>query len=140
MLINVGLALLGNAVGLLVANWVLDDMSMSAGAFFIAVGIFTLAMIILQPLVVKMSFRYAQALGGSSALIATFVALIITTLITDDMDINGAVTWLAATVIVWAVSMLGGLFLPWLLLRHSRYGRQGAQNAPAAAAQGKTWS
>jgi putative membrane protein len=137
MLINIGLSLAGNALGLLVANWVLDDMSMTWQAFLIAVAIFTVAMFILRPLVVKMSLKYAQALGGSSALIATFLALIITTLITSDMDINGAVTWLAATVIVWVVSMLGGLFLPWLLLRNSKYGRSPPAAAPPAAS---TWS
>ena len=64
-MINLGLSLLGNAFGLLVANWVLDDMSMTWEAWLIAVLIFTGAMIILQPLVLKMSLRYGTALGGA---------------------------------------------------------------------------
>src|SRR6478735_2172746 len=110
-MINLGLSLLGNALGLLVANWVLDDMSMTWEAWLIAVLIFTGAMIILQPLILKMSLRYGTALGGSSALISTFFALLITTLITNDLNIDGATTWLLATVIVWLVSMVVGLLL-----------------------------
>ena len=140
-MINLGLSLLGNALGLLVANWVLDDMSMTWEAWLIAVLIFTGAMIILQPLVLKMSLRYGTALGGSSALISTFFALLITTLITNDLNIDGATTWLLATVIVWLVSMLGGLFLPWLLLRHSKYARNPTRAmSNEVSAQTKTWS
>src|SRR6478736_955619 len=112
-MINLGLSLLGNAFGLLVANWVLD----------------------------KMSLRYGTALGGSSALISTFFALLITTLITNDLNIDGATTWLLATVIVWLVSMVGGLFLPWILLRHSKYARNPTRAmSNEVSAQTKTWS
>lgn len=141
LLINLGLSLLGNALGLLVANAVLDDMSMTWQAWLIAVLIFTGAMIILQPLVLKMSLRYGTALGGSSSLISTFFALLITTLVTEGLDIDGALTWLLATVIVWAVSMLGGLFLPWILLRNSKYARNPARAmSNEVSAQTKTWS
>ena len=43
MLIRIGIALLGNALGLWVASLVLDDMSVSGTAFLIAVAIFLLA-------------------------------------------------------------------------------------------------
>src|SRR5262245_15691464 len=140
-MINLGLSLLGNALGLLVANWVLDDMSMTWQAWLIGVLIFTGAMILLQPLVLKMALRYGNALSGGSALVATFFALLVTALITDDLNIDGAWTWVLATVIVWVVSMLGGLFLPWILLRNSKYARNPTRAmSNEVASQTKTWS
>ena len=65
----------------------------------------------------------------------------ITTLITNDLNIDGATTWLLATVIVWLVSMVGGLFLPWILLRHSKYARNPTRAmSNEVSAQTKTWS
>ena len=59
----------------------------------------------------------APALRGGVALIATLVGLIITTLVSDGLSIDGAVTWIAATVIVWLVSLLGVFVLPMIFLK-----------------------
>ena len=133
MLINLGLSLLGNAVGLVVAAWLLDDMALGTSGFIIAVALFTLASVILRPLIVKISMTHAAALGGSSALISTLVALIITDLVSDSLNISGFVTWVLATVIVWAVAMIGAFVLPFIFLRNRNDAGQG--QAPAA----KTW-
>jgi putative membrane protein len=135
LLINIGLSLLANAVGLIVAASVLDDMGLGASGFIIAVLIFTGVMIIVRPMITKMALTHAQALGGSSALIAVLVGLIVTTIVSDSMTIDGAVTWVMATVIVWAATLLGGLLLPWLLLRKHRENKQ----ANAGASGARTW-
>ena len=57
------------------------------------------------------------ALRGGVALIATLVGLFVTTLVTDGLSIEGATTWVAATVIVWFVSVLGVLLLPLILVK-----------------------
>jgi uncharacterized membrane protein YvlD (DUF360 family) len=51
------------------------------------------------------------------ALIATLVALIVTDLISDGLNISGVGTWIAATVIVWLASLLAGFILPFLGLK-----------------------
>jgi uncharacterized membrane protein YvlD (DUF360 family) len=132
MLINVGLALLGNALGLIVAAWLLDDMALGASGFIIAVALFTLVEVIVQPLIVKISLSSAAALAGSSALIATLVGLIVTNIVSDSMSIKGFVTWLLATVIVWGVSMLGAFLLPLIFLRNRRDAGENTQGS-------KTW-
>ena len=110
-------ALAGNAVGLLVAGLVLDDMDIDATSFIVAVLIFTVVLALLQPfIVVQLRRRAASALGGV-ALIATFVALVVTDLVSDGFSIDGFVTWVAATVIVWVVSLLAVFILPFLGLR-----------------------
>jgi uncharacterized membrane protein YvlD (DUF360 family) len=133
---RVVLSLLSNALGLVVAASVLDDMWLDASGFVIAVAIFTLLIVLVQPLIVKVSLRSAPALAGSSSLIAVLVALIVTDLVSDGLNIDGGVTWIAATVIVWVVSLLGGLLLPLVLFRKAL----GRDQPGAASPQGpRTW-
>jgi putative membrane protein len=117
MLISFGIRLLANAVGLIVANLVLDDMELNASGFVIAVLIFTVAQLILQPLIVKIAMTNAQALMGATALVTTLVGLIITDLVSDGLSITGFVTWCLATVIVWAAALIAGLLLPLILVK-----------------------
>ena len=117
MLISFGIRLLANAVGLIVANLVLDDMALDASGFVIAVLIFTVAQVILQPLIVKIAMTNANALMGATALVTTLVGLIITDLVSDGMSITGFVTWCLATVIVWAAALIAGLLLPLILVK-----------------------
>ena len=117
LLLRTVLALLGSALGLWVASLLLDDMSISGTAFVIAVVIFTVLTAVLQPLVTKIAVQNAPALQGSSALITTFLGLLITDLISDGLSIDGAVTWILATVIVWLGTMLAGVLLPMFLFK-----------------------
>ena len=52
-----------------------------------------------------------------AALLATLVALIVTDLVSDGLTIDGAGTWIAATVIVWLAALLAAFILPFLGLR-----------------------
>jgi putative membrane protein len=119
LLISAVLYLAANAIGLLVAAAVLEDMSVSGGAFVIAVVIFTLVSVIAQPLLTQMALKNAGALRGSTALIATLVGLIVTDLVSDGLSISGALTWVLATVIVWAAALLAGLLLPLLIVKRA---------------------
>mgnify|MGYP001813677295 FL=1 len=117
LLLRTVLALLGNALGLWVASLVLDDMSISGTAFVLAVVIFTVLTAVLQPLVTKIAMQNAPALQGSSALVTTFLGLLITDLISDGLSIDGALTWILATVIVWLGALLAGVLLPLFLFK-----------------------
>ena len=118
-LARVVLALLGNAIGLIVAAWILDDMSINGTAFVIAVGIFTLIEVLVQPALQKAALRRSDALAGSSALVATFIALVVTALVSDGLQIDGGSTWLYATVIVWLATMLAAWLLPFVLFKRT---------------------
>lgn len=119
MLVNLVITVISNAVGLIVAAAVLDDMTLTASGFFIALAIFTLAMFVVRPMIQKAALKYANVLGGSSALIATLAALIITNLVSDSLSISGLGTWALATVIVWLMSIIGAVVIPWLLARRA---------------------
>jgi putative membrane protein len=119
LLVRTAVLLLANAIGLIVAAAILDGMTLNVSGFIIALVIFTVAVALLQPFFVSSMRRRganAAALGGV-ALIATFVALLVTDLVSDGLDIEGIGTWIAATVIVWAAALLAAFILPFLGLR-----------------------
>ncbi len=111
------IALIANTVGLIVAAWILDDMTLSASSFFLDVIIFTAIVVIGQPFIAKQSLKGGSSLMGASALIASFVALLLTAWLSDGLRISGFTTWLLATVIVWAVALLGGVLLPMVMFK-----------------------
>jgi uncharacterized membrane protein YvlD (DUF360 family) len=116
-LISAALHLAANAIGLLVAALVLDDMSIDGVSFVVAVVIFTVVEVIAQPLIQKIAVKNAHALVGSVALITTFVGLVVTDIISDGLSISGAWTWVLATLVVWLAGMLAGLILPAIFLK-----------------------
>ncbi len=119
LLVRTAVLLAANAVGLIVANLVLSGMDLDVSAFFIALVIFTVAVALMQPFLMSSMRRRgasAAALGGV-ALIATLIALIVTDLVSDGLSIDGVGTWIAATVIVWAASLLAAFILPFLGLK-----------------------
>lgn len=116
-LIRLVLTLIGNALGLWIASLILDDMSLTASGFVIAVVIFTVLAAVLQRLIVKLASERAPALETGSALISTFLALVITTLVSDGLEISGFSTWVIATVLVWILTLIAGILLPMFLLK-----------------------
>ena len=111
------LTLIGNALGLWMASLLLGDMRVSGTAFIIAVVIFTVLTMLLDPLVTKLTAEKAGALAGGSALITTFLGLLLTEIISDGLEITGAVTWVLATVIVWIGALLASVLLPMFLFK-----------------------
>lgn len=99
-------------------------MDMTAGGFLIAVAIFTVAMALALPFLASVLRRRRSAALGGVALIATLAALIVTTIVSDSLSISGVGTWVAAAVIVWAVSLLAGVVLPLLGLKRFLEERQ----------------
>ncbi len=117
LLIGLAISLLGNALGLLAANWFLDGVTLTTSGFVVAVVIFTVVYALAQPFLTQMAVSKVPALRGGVALIATLVGLIVTSLATDGLTISGASTWLVATLIVWIVSLIGTLLLPFILVK-----------------------
>lgn len=116
-LIRLVLLLAGNALGLWITALVLDDVSVSGTAFITAVVIFTVLEFVLQPFVAKMAEEHAPVLERLTSLITTFLALLLTALFSDGLDVDGALAWVLATLIVWLTTMiaafvLGRIFLP----------------------------
>lgn len=111
------LSFIANAVGLIVAATLLEGFTIEGVSFVVAVAFFTLATVVLGPLIVKIALTNASYLMGGIALVTTFVGLVITTIFTDGLAINGVSTWFMATFIVWAFSVIANVILPMLLFK-----------------------
>ena len=119
LLVRTVIVLAGNAAGLIVASLVLDDFEIDVTGFVVSLIIFTIAVALLTPFLASTLRRNqssSAALGGV-ALISTFVALLITDVLSDGVSISGIGNWIAATVIVWLGSLLAMVILPYLGLK-----------------------
>ncbi len=111
------IALLANAIALVVGAQVLEDMSIDGLGVVIAVLIYTGVAVLAEPLIRQMALKSAPALIGSSSLVATLVSLVVTALVSDHLEISGTTTWVLATVLVWAVALAGRMLLPLVLFK-----------------------
>lgn len=109
--------LVASAIGLIVAAWMLAGVTLTASGFLVAVVVFTIAKVILGPLVLKMSLKYARALTGGIALVTTFVGLLVTTWLTSGLTIVGAGSWVMATIVVWLFTVIAILVLPMVMFK-----------------------
>lgn len=116
-LIRTVVYLAAGAVGLILAAALLDDMTLSANGFLVAVIVFGLAQGLMGPFVTAKALRHASVLMGGIGLVTTFIALLVTDLATDSLQIEGATTWFLATLIVWIASVIATLVIPVLLLK-----------------------
>lgn len=117
LLVRIAVAVAANAIGLLVAAALLDGVHLNGAAFVLSVVIFTVVFALLHPfLLVQMRRGRGLAFVGA-ALLATLIALILADVLSDGLTIEGAGTWIAATVIVWLASLLAAFILPFLGLR-----------------------
>jgi uncharacterized membrane protein YvlD (DUF360 family) len=119
LIVRTGILLAANAIGLIVASLVLDGFEIDVTGFIVALVIFTVTLALMTPFLASTLRRNqssSAALGGV-ALIATFVALLITDLLSDGLSVSGIGTWIAATVIVWLGSLLAVFILPYLGLK-----------------------
>jgi hypothetical protein len=66
-----------------------------------------------------MAVKNAPALRGSTALAATLIGLIVTSLVSDGLEIDGTLTWVLATVIVWAAALIAHWILPLIFVKRA---------------------
>ena len=117
LLVRSAIALVANAVGLLIAAALLEGVQLDVGGFAVAVVVFTVVYALIQPFLgVQLRRLGSSALGGVS-LLASLVGLIVTDLVSDGLSIDGIGAWLGAAVIVWAGVLLAAFVLPFLGLR-----------------------
>ena len=109
LLVRIGLAVAANAVALIVAAAVLDGFEINASGFLLSLGIFSLASLLVRPVVGWLVIRWVRPLAGVLALVTTFVVLLITDLFSDGVQIDGALTWILATAIIWLATLFYGI-------------------------------
>jgi putative membrane protein len=110
LIIRLGLALVANAIALLIAGAVLDGVHIDVTSFVFAVVIFSVASLILRPILLFVVVRRVRPLLGVFALVSTFIVLLVTDLLSDGLDIDGALDWVLATAIVWLATVVYEIF------------------------------
>ncbi|OBF62440.1 hypothetical protein A5756_00895 [Mycobacterium sp. 852002-53434_SCH5985345] len=105
------------AIGLLIAAWIVPAVSLSASGFVVAVVVFAAAQAVLSLWILKLPHPYASLFLGGTGLALTIVALILASVLTHGLTIDGVPSWLATTVVVWLVTTIGAITLPELLIR-----------------------
>lgn len=113
------LFILSNAIGLLMAAWLIDGFAIQPLGFVVSVLIFSLVGILLEPFITKMAIRYIPALRGGIALVTVFVGLVITVVFTEGLDISGVSTWILAPLVIWLSVVLAGILLPLVLFKRA---------------------
>jgi putative membrane protein len=101
-LLRAALAAAANAITLLIAAAVLDRFEINALPFIVALAIFTLAVILIKPFVESVAGKYARGATWLAGLVTTYIALLLADILSDGIQIEGVGTWILATLIVWA--------------------------------------
>lgn len=96
----------------------LSGVSLTATGFLWALIVYAITQALLLPFIVASADRRgSMPLAAGAGLISTFAALLVADLITSGLQIEGIGTWFMATFIVWVVSLIGLVIIPWLLIK-----------------------
>ncbi|MGA8045080.1 MAG: hypothetical protein WCA30_02335 [Dermatophilaceae bacterium] len=106
------------ALGIIAAAILVDGVEVTASGFFIVVALYAVVQSVISPFIARVAAKNASALLGGVGIIAALIALIAASLVGDSLTISGGIgTWIAATVVVWLVTALATLLLPWILVK-----------------------
>lgn len=106
------------ALGIIAAAILVDGVEVTASGFFIVVALYAVVQSVISPFIARVAAKNASALLGGVGIIAALIALFAATLVGDSLTISGGIgTWIAATVVVWLVTALATLLLPWILVK-----------------------
>lgn len=114
---SAAVTVVANAIALIVGAVLLEDMGLNATGFVLAVLIFTGVSMLVSPLVRQTALTKAPVLLGSTALVSTLAALIVTAIISDGLRIRGLTTWVLSVIVVWAIGLAGQLLLPLVIFK-----------------------
>jgi uncharacterized membrane protein YvlD (DUF360 family) len=111
-LVNTAVYFVAAAIGLLVADVVLDDLSVTYPIGFVTAAlIFGLIQAILTPFFDSIARKNASVLTGGVGLFSALIALFITATISDNLTVTGFTTWILAALVIWLASMLAAFIL-----------------------------
>ncbi|MBE1285461.1 MAG: hypothetical protein GJ676_19265 [Rhodobacteraceae bacterium] len=103
--------LVGNTAGLILAMLLLPGFTIDPLSILVVVVVFTLAQVVLGPLITKLSEKNVPALMGGIALVIVFFGLILTDMLATGFSIGGISNLLAATLLVWLGALIANVAL-----------------------------
>lgn len=118
-LTRLAVSLASSAVAILLCALLIDRFTLSWGGIVVAVIVFTVAQLLLAPAVTKLVSRYAEGFVGGAGLVSTLLALWIATLPSGGLRIQGAGTWVIATVLMWVFTTAAALIITVVLRKRA---------------------
>jgi hypothetical protein len=116
------------ALGLIVADALLDGFRIQWPrwwGFLICIVVFAIVQSALAPLAHRIAERHAPVLVGGMGIISTLIALVVVVLLpAGGLRIVDLSSWLLGALIVWAITALGSVLLPRMLLRRRHDGSE----------------
>jgi hypothetical protein len=120
-LLRAGIFLASAALGLIVADLILDDFTIVWSRwweFLLCIVIFALVQTVLSWLAEKILHRFLPVLVGGVGILSTLISLLIVVLLpADGIRIDGLVGWIAGGVIVWLIAAIAMIVLSKILLK-----------------------
>ncbi|MGV0786037.1 hypothetical protein ABQF33_03870 [Mycolicibacterium sp. XJ2] len=108
------------AIGLLIASWAVPRVSLSVPGLLIAVVVFAVTQATASWWILQSSHRCTPLFLGGTGLALTIVALVVASVSTHGLTIDGVESWVATTVVVWLVTTIGAITLPEVLIRNGK--------------------
>lgn len=116
-LLRIVVLLVSWAIGLLIAALIVPEVSSSVSGFTVAVVVFAVTQAVLSVPILNWQHRCTPLLLGGMGLVLTVVALILASVLTRGLTIDGFASWLTTTLVVWLVTTIGAITLPELHIR-----------------------
>lgn len=107
---SVAISAAANALSLAFAAWIFDRFNIRLGWFVVAIILFTALTVALRGIVVRTVDRFVRGYTILGGLALTFLGLLLTDVVvpSEGFEIEGWVTWIGVTVIVWAAGVAYG--------------------------------
>lgn len=116
------LSLLGSAIALIVC-WIFlsPEFSLKPAGFIVSLLVFAILSGFFTWALFEYLTKHAANIVPLAGLVASYLALLLTDVLTRGLEISGFWTWVWATVIVWLLSMVIWVIPgPWRNLRRER--------------------
>ncbi|MDP3968850.1 MAG: hypothetical protein Q8Q02_11265 [Nocardioides sp.] len=99
------LGLGGATAGLVVSALLFEGFDLHADGLVGALVIFGVLTAVLPYFILKALLRRAGSVIALSGLLATFLALLVTDLVSSGLTVRGLETWFGSTLLIWLLSM-----------------------------------
>jgi|GEM_PF-3385494 len=105
-IIRCALAVVANGVLIAVAAAIFDKFAMTFTGWILATIVLTVITIGLKGIATRLAAQYASQATWVGGLILVFLALWVVDTISDEVYLEGGLTWILSTVIIWAGTVL----------------------------------
>lgn len=118
-LIRTAIYFLSAFIGIIAADLILADFSVSGWTSYVWVAIiFALVQAVLSPLIGNVVSKNASAFSGGVGIVSSLVALAVTNVVASSLTVTGGITtWILAALIVWVFGAIAAFILPFLLVK-----------------------